>query len=181
MAISKRKRFEVFKRDGFTCQYCGKTPPEAVLEVDHVQPVSKGGTDDKVNLLTACFDCNRGKGAVLLAVTSASVTDAQRKEMERHEQIKAMNLWLAKVRKEEDSAVERVSRYFCEAKLSCSGQTLSVECKRSVRVFLRRMPEVQILNAIDLAFARQPTGEMATFKYFCGICWKIIKGGAPHG
>lgn len=54
-------RFEIFKRDNFTCQYCGATPPDAVLEVDHVTPVSKGGSNEVSNLVTACFECNRGK------------------------------------------------------------------------------------------------------------------------
>lgn len=51
---SKRLRFEVFKRDGFTCQYCGRTPPGVVLEVDHILPSSKGGQTTTANLLTAC-------------------------------------------------------------------------------------------------------------------------------
>ena len=59
--ISKSTRFEVFKRDSFTCQYCGKSAPDVVLEVDHINPVSKGGDNDISNLITACFDCNRGK------------------------------------------------------------------------------------------------------------------------
>ena len=61
MAISKSKRYEIFERDGFQCRYCGKQPPEVCLEVDHVIPSSKGGTDDPENLTTACFDCNSGK------------------------------------------------------------------------------------------------------------------------
>lgn len=67
MALSKSRRFEVFKRDSFTCQYCGRRPPEVVLEVDHIHPVSQGGTDDELNLFTSCYDCNRGKRAKLLA------------------------------------------------------------------------------------------------------------------
>jgi hypothetical protein len=61
MSLSKKTRFEIFKRDGFTCQYCGQRPPEVVLEVDHIHPSSKGGSDDEINLITSCFDCNRGK------------------------------------------------------------------------------------------------------------------------
>lgn len=61
MAISKRKRFEVFKRDGFTCQYCGQRPPEVVLECDHIDPRANSGSDDELNLITSCADCNRGK------------------------------------------------------------------------------------------------------------------------
>ncbi len=61
MSIGKGKRFEIFKRDGFMCQYCGQRPPDVILEVDHVHPSSKGGSDDPLNLVTSCFDCNRGK------------------------------------------------------------------------------------------------------------------------
>ena len=60
-AISKKIRFEVFKRDKFTCQYCGRSAPDIILEMDHIQPVSKDGDDDIANLVTSCFDCNRGK------------------------------------------------------------------------------------------------------------------------
>lgn len=61
MAIGKTRRFEIFKRDGFTCQYCGSRPPDVILEVDHIIPIAGDGTDDDVNLITACFNCNRGK------------------------------------------------------------------------------------------------------------------------
>lgn len=61
MGVSKRKRFEIFKRDKFTCQYCGRKSPAVVLECDHIQAVANGGTDEIENLVTACFDCNRGK------------------------------------------------------------------------------------------------------------------------
>lgn len=66
VALSKRLRFEVFKRDDFTCQYCGAQPPAVVLEVDHIHPVAEGGKNDTENLITACEACNRGKGKRLL-------------------------------------------------------------------------------------------------------------------
>lgn len=62
-AISKKTRFAIFKRDDFTCRYCGRQSPEVRLEIDHIKPVVDGGTDEPHNLKTACFDCNRGKGA----------------------------------------------------------------------------------------------------------------------
>lgn len=37
IAISKRVRFDVFKRDSFKCQYCGKSAPDVILEVDHIK------------------------------------------------------------------------------------------------------------------------------------------------
>lgn len=60
-SMGKKLRFEIFKRDSFTCQYCGRQPPEVVLEVDHICPVSKGGESNRLNLVTSCQDCNRGK------------------------------------------------------------------------------------------------------------------------
>jgi hypothetical protein len=60
--IGKGKRFDIFRRDGFTCQYCGRSPPEVVLHLDHIVPVIEGGDNDEMNLITACRDCNLGKG-----------------------------------------------------------------------------------------------------------------------
>ena len=50
---------EVFKRDNYTCQYCGEVGGK--LEADHIIPFSKGGSDDIINLLTSCRKCNRQK------------------------------------------------------------------------------------------------------------------------
>jgi 5-methylcytosine-specific restriction endonuclease McrA len=92
--LSAKRRFEVFKRDNFTCQYCGRSVSSedlpvlkksndpaldelmvqlklakygVILEVDHIIPLNRGGGDDMDNLVTACKDCNRGKGAGLLS------------------------------------------------------------------------------------------------------------------
>ncbi len=71
--IPKKLRFEVLRRDDFTCRYCGGTSPERGgtknLEVDHVIPVAHGGKNELRNLVTACSDCNRGKGATVLSPT----------------------------------------------------------------------------------------------------------------
>lgn len=61
--LSPRLRFQILRRDGYTCQYCGKTGKDSELEIDHVIPVSRGGTNDEGNLQVACRDCNRGKMA----------------------------------------------------------------------------------------------------------------------
>lgn len=64
MAVSKRLRFEILRRDNHTCQYCGEKAPDATLHVDHVVPVTLGGSDKPDNLLAACKDCNLGKTSV---------------------------------------------------------------------------------------------------------------------
>lgn len=60
--ISKAVRFDVFNRDGFKCRYCGRSQEDgAVLHLDHVLAVARGGGNDAANLVTACADCNLGK------------------------------------------------------------------------------------------------------------------------
>ena len=56
-------RVTVLHRDGLKCVFCGRGAPKVELEVDHILPFSKGGSNDPSNLQTLCFDCNRGKGA----------------------------------------------------------------------------------------------------------------------
>lgn len=63
MGINSKTRFEVLERDNFACWYCGRTPPDVKLHVDHVYPKSKGGPDEHGNLVAACEACNYGKSA----------------------------------------------------------------------------------------------------------------------
>ncbi len=70
-SMSPKLRFEVFKRDKFTCQYCGAKAPDVLLQVDHLHPVAEGGGNDILNLITSCQSCNGGKGAVPLSDTTA--------------------------------------------------------------------------------------------------------------
>ncbi len=60
--IGYAMRFQVLRRDGFTCQYCGRKPPEVKLHIDHVIPWSAGGLNIPDNLRTSCEPCNLGKG-----------------------------------------------------------------------------------------------------------------------
>ena len=55
-------RFNVFLRDGFTCQYCGGRFPTQDLTFDHVVPRSRGGKTTWENVVTACSSCNLRKG-----------------------------------------------------------------------------------------------------------------------
>lgn len=54
-------RRNVYRRDGFTCVYCGKTPRAAELTIDHVRPRSQGGPTTWENCVTACVRCNSRK------------------------------------------------------------------------------------------------------------------------
>lgn len=64
--IPRGLRHEVFKRDNYTCVECGATKENgATLHVDHIIPVSRGGTDELCNLQTLCSDCNLNKSNVI--------------------------------------------------------------------------------------------------------------------
>ncbi len=60
-------RFMILRKDGFACKYCGRRAKDGViLEIDHIQPKSKGGLWRIDNLFTVCSECNQGKKDVIL-------------------------------------------------------------------------------------------------------------------
>jgi len=63
--VVKLNRREIFRRDHFTCQYCGLKHPN--LTIDHVVPKRAGGASTWENLVTACPQCNHKKGGLTLA------------------------------------------------------------------------------------------------------------------
>ena len=65
------KRKMIYKRDHYTCQYCGSIKD---LTIDHVIPKSKGGTNKWNNLVTCCRKCNLKKGNKFLSETNMTVS-----------------------------------------------------------------------------------------------------------
>lgn len=174
VAISKKTRFDVFKRDGFKCVYCGATPSESVLlEVDHIHPVAEGGTNDQDNLVTACCDCNRGKGAGLLSSVPQPLEEKAALIAEREAQIRAYYeiLELRKERKDEEAW--SVAEIFMDR----YGQDdIRKDYLSSIRMFLERLNVFAVREAMDIACSRKNYAPHA-FKYFCGVCWSKIKSG----
>ncbi len=66
--LSRRVRLGVLERDGYRCVYCGRSSRETALEVDHVRPRARGGSDHPTNLVTACVACNGGKSDRIVAL-----------------------------------------------------------------------------------------------------------------
>lgn len=93
--MNKSLRFHIFDRDDHRCQYCGRCPEwdDVRLEVDHIVPKSRGGTDRPSNLVTACFDCNRGKRDHLRTPDLTSVLE-ERVQFARMELRKYAKRWL---------------------------------------------------------------------------------------
>jgi HNH endonuclease len=171
-AISKKTRFEIFKRDSFTCQYCGAHPPSVVLEVDHINPVSNGGDNLEGNLITACFGCNRGKSDRSLMDAPQSLQDKAAQVLEREAQIKgyqkAMDLRQARLDSEAIDVCEVYERFN-------DGYTLNEKAIVSVCLFISKLGVHDVIEAMEIAHSKTNLRQNQEFRYFCGICWSKIK------
>lgn len=178
-AIKKSVRFEVLKRDKFTCQYCGRKSPEAVLHVDHILAKARGGTNDLLNLITSCETCNLGKGAKPMDRVEAPVdtsfvagenrseevaryAEELRKEAER---IEDLEYCLARHWYEREGGDLSVETWYVDARLS-----------DALRMFIKRLESKEILDAMEIAFGRMGgASDHKRFRYFCGVCWQKIR------
>lgn len=168
--MKKSLRFEIFKRDKFTCQYCGRTPPEVMLEIDHIMPQSQGGDDDPQNLITSCFDCNRGKAGRPLGFTK--VREDLEEEIstiaEREEQLKRYKEMKSAIRRREDRDINRIEDRLSE--LLSEDVVLSSHGRESFRWFLQTFAVERIIEAVELAFLRLSTNNPERIiKYTYGI------------
>ena len=176
--IPKKTRFEVFKRDAFTCQYCGGKSPDVLLVIDHIEPVSKGGTNDILNLVTSCRDCNAGKSDRRLDDTA--VLDKQRQQLqdlqERKEQIEMMFQWQKGLMDLDDQVVDKLSDFWSE---QVPGYHLSDNGLKTLKSLRRQFAIDEIMDAIRIAAEKylayadgEPTkGSVeAAWKKVGGIC-----------
>jgi hypothetical protein len=170
--ISKRLRFEVFKRDEFVCVYCGAHPPDALLECDHVVPVVDDGPTEMDNLVTACFDCNRGKGAVPLSSVPQSLADKAEETAEREAQLRAYYEILQAKKDRRDDELWSIADVYMER---FGDDSILRSRLASIRTFLDRLDYFEVLDAMELA-TRKMYSRAPAFRYFCGVCWRKIKG-----
>ena len=193
MAVSKRLRYEVFRRDNHACRYCGATAPDVKLTIDHVVPKALGGSDtDPANLVTACEPCNAGKtstnpDAPLVAdvaqdalrwakalTQSAEVMLAEQDRFsEVHDQFDAW--WTAWTCGADKSEIPRPPDW-----------------KRTVDTFMATGLPLPILKGcLEKAMGTPKVIPAETFRYMCGIAWKkvtelqegaqaIASGGTPR-
>ena len=169
-AISPKTRFDIFKRDSFTCQYCGATPPSAILHVDHVLPVVNGGENGDDNLVTACSNCNQGKGARSLELVPKSLQEKAGEVAEREAQLKGYSKILEAKRKRIENDVWKIVD-------ALNGAPTTQYDRRnlaSIRKFIEKLPFHSVLEAAEISSSRF-TGYKG-FRYFCGICWNKVRG-----
>lgn len=156
MAVTKRLRFEVLRRDNYSCRYCGRSAPEVKLTVDHVVPVALGGSDEPSNLVAACADCNAGKSSVpadapLVADVAA---DALR--------------WSRAIALAAELATEQY-QYMGER---CTIDK-PASWRQTVAQFLDAgLDIVQMCELIDVAMESNAKDD---WRYFCGCCWSRVR------
>jgi hypothetical protein len=172
--LSKKVRFDVFKRDGFACQYCGRHPPEAILECDHIVSVRDGGTDDANNLVTACFGCNRGKGAEALTVVPKTLAAQGEEIKEREEQLAGYRTIIEAQRSRIEDDIWRVAEALFPG-CSAPDAGLRRDWATSIKRFVEKMDIHDMLDAAEIALSRKLYSDGARFRYFCGICWNKIR------
>lgn len=172
MSISKKTRFEVFKRDNFACQYCGRTPPQVVLEPDHIDPKVNGGSNHIDNLITACFDCNRGKAGRLLTDIPQTLKDKAELIAEKELQIKGYNKILKKRADRLEAETWEVAQSLAH---DPNLESYSRQRLTSIKMFLERLPFQKVLEASEYANSAVRHLGDRHFRYFCGTCWKMIR------
>jgi len=176
MAVSKRTRFEVLKRDNHTCRYCGGAAPDVVLTVDHVTPIALGGTDDPSNLVAACKDCNAGKSST--SPGDALVADVKAADLRWSAAIQRV----AKARSRQRAKRTKYVATFLDA---WEGWHYGADKKRipmpaSWEASIERfydlgVPIEEIQDCVRIACGNDRILVSETFRYFAGCVWRAVK------
>lgn len=169
MAVSKRTRFEVLRRDNYTCRYCRSS--ENPLVVDHVTPVALGGTDNPKNLVAACRDCNSGK--------SSAAPDSETLDALTDVQIAYEKARVAIVAREEKKARGRrkVYQQFLEEWDATAPRYAELPngWRATVSMWLARgMPMERIIDAVHIASSKGHLPSSAVYPYMAKIVWNWI-------
>jgi hypothetical protein len=175
--IPKSVRFEVFKRDKFTCQYCGESAPNVILEVDHITPVAKGGDNEIMNLITSCRDCNRGKTDKKLDDNTAVMV--QKKQLDamqdRREQLEMMLQWRQALEQEIEIEIDAIDVYFQDN----TKWGFSDEGRRVIRKLIKRFGFTEVYAACEISIDKYYNGTERSWdnavEKVGGICYNRRK------
>jgi hypothetical protein len=156
-------------------QILRSTRPDVVLNVEHVIPVSKGGTNDILNLVTACADCNSGKGARLLDDRAALEKARNQMEelQEKRNQMAMMVEWRKDLLKSKDSEFAPVYEYW---NYLVGTATLTESGKKSVRALVKKFSPDEVLAAMEIAVEKYAKyGDIQSictaFQKLGGVCY----------
>lgn len=170
--ITKKIRFEVFKRDSFTCQYCGGSAPDIVLEVDHIDPVSKGGTNDITNLITSCKPCNSGKSNRELSDNSVAKKKKRQLDdiQERRNQLEMIAEWQKSMLDLNEQKVDIANGIF----KSRTEWGIGIDGRKVILKIINQFGVTAVCEAVNIAIDQYYTGTESSwekaFKKIGGIC-----------
>lgn len=150
-SIPPKLRFEIFKRDAFTCQYCKANGDGVVLHVDHIIPVAEGGDNTIFNLVTACSDCNLGKGKHPLSPDATKEKTVKQLAISQEADAWAKSLAKAKLSSDYQCAEAPAVWEAIEARLRV---TLSNYGKSKVAKTVKRMGVEEYMECLRLAIER---------------------------
>lgn len=173
-SISKKTRFEVFKRDNFTCQYCGRSAPEVILEIDHINPVKNGGDNNIMNLITSCFDCNRGKGKRKLTENEEiKLQIEQLKEInKKREQLEMLLKWKKELDNFENEQVDKIEELLYDATGNTFSEYGRTNCIKNIKEFGFEEVYESTKISIDQYYNQEdPDSASIVFNYIGRICW----------
>lgn len=172
MAVSKRLRFEVLRRDGFACRYCG-VKPEDGLVIDHVIPEALGGKTDASNLVAACFDCNSGKASTHPDEDVIRDVEHAAEEWRAAMQLAAEELDGRTL--ERMAAVKAVDAAWSEWNTGGRPVPRPRDWSRSVEHFLTAGLTAPKLEELVLVAMNSRADAAGTWRYFCGCAWTAIR------
>ena len=144
------------------------------MEVDHIIAVSKGGSNESDNLITSCFDCNRGKSANDLTCVPKSIEEKAKVIQEKEDQYLEFKKMQKRINRRINKEVEEINNIYISA---YEGYELTEKFRRiSVKKFIISLGFYEVEDAMNRACFAIRDAEAAT-KYFCGICWNKIREG----
>lgn len=175
MGVSKALRFQVLRRDGHRCHYCGGAPPDVTLVVDHILPVALGGTDTADNLVTACSECNAGKGAMPPDAGTVAQVDNRNVEWAA-----AMEQAKAQVGEQREARLRVCAAFIKEWDswpFAFGGNPFPLpdNFADAVETWVERGltdSDFEELIAVTMGKNGIPAGDR--FRYFAGCCWRRI-------
>jgi hypothetical protein len=177
MAVSKRLRYEILRRDNHTCRYCGSSAPDVPLRVDHVTPVALGGSDKPENLATSCEPCNSGKSSATVDSAVVADVDATALRWADAMQQAAENLRQQETPKDEyrDTFLAEWNRWGTGEGESRKAMELPGDWKPSLERFrVAGLPAWVWADIVDTAMGYDKVLPANKFKYCCGIAWNKV-------
>lgn len=178
MAVSKRLRYEVLRRDNYTCRYCGAKAPDVEITVDHVVPKALGGSDtDPANLVAACRDCNGGKtssspdaplvadvsdsavqwAAAMRAAAARMLANIEGRQADREQFREWWDAWgVGEGRDREQIPIDPDWESTVDQLLAAG------------------LPLLILKDCINTAMRRKKVANENKFRYMCGVAWRKV-------